>query len=130
MKRLEYWRGDWSSRALNAVLDRGCQTMSEFLSRFPGRPYHELAAELGNVVAPLQLLYVQLSEATSETAMRSAAMDCLCREINEAFPRGWVRSGPKSWSSCSARFRSVAHAASYADSGCGKFTKSQKRGQH
>lgn len=116
MKRLEFWRGDWRDRVLGAVTQRGYSSMSDLLRQFPGVPYNQVNKKLGTVAVPLQVLYLQIDEANTESEIRFAAMDCLCRKINEAYPEGWhTRPAECDWTSCAARFDSVQKAVGYAD---------------
>ena len=55
------------------------------------RPYEEIVDALGGKFAPIQIIGAQYKEARRLDRVRDAAMDALCRNIVERFPRGWAK---------------------------------------
>jgi hypothetical protein len=67
----------------------GFQSVTHFLSCFPGEPYAAVAKRLGNEFAGLQLVRMQNEEAKSDEAVEALAMDSLARGLNRHLPAGW-----------------------------------------
>ncbi len=85
------WQGDWNSRVRQDVRAQGCETVNDFLRRYPSEPYHKVARRLPGNVAAVQLVLLQFQEAFQNGSIRNAARDCLAREICLNLKRGWGR---------------------------------------
>jgi hypothetical protein len=83
------WAANWRKKIVDRTLAEGCCTLSEYLARFPGRPYIELAQGLGEDVAAVQLEWIHVAEAKEQGHLRRMAMDSLARDINGYLPSGW-----------------------------------------
>jgi len=78
-------------RIRSLLHSRGFESTSDLLSRFPAKPYVDLAADLGNDMAALQLEWMQFEEAKEQGKLRDAAMDSLARELAGHLREGWGR---------------------------------------
>jgi hypothetical protein len=83
------WGGDWQARLRSSLHSLGCETVQDFLVRYPAEPYLKLVKRLGDHVAALQLVRMQFDEARQSGRVRDAAKDCLCRELVGNLKRGW-----------------------------------------
>ena len=83
------WSGDWEHRVRRRVADLGFETLEGFVVARPGKPFGQLAKELGPPVAHMQVQALFLAEVARAGRLRDAAADCLARTVNEEFPRGW-----------------------------------------
>ena len=84
------WQGDWKARLQEKLSLLGFRNLEEFLDGNPGSGYVKLAKLLGNAnVAAMQLYGEQIRRGCETNNIRSVAMDCLVRFINEYIPRGW-----------------------------------------
>jgi hypothetical protein len=88
----QVWGGNWRAKIKARVHAIGCETVSEFLARFPAEPYITVAQRLGNDIAAFQLEWMQFEEGNN--AIRWLAMDSLTRDITSHLPAGW-RHGTK-----------------------------------
>lgn len=87
------WGGDWRGRVVDRVSTKGFRSVSEFVASRPAQTYAELAIELGEDIAPVQVSRLHLKEAHEEGAhaFREASKDSLVRFIRERLPLGWNR---------------------------------------
>ncbi|MCK6576323.1 hypothetical protein L6V77_35185 [Myxococcota bacterium] len=83
------WRGDWERRVAERVGALGFESVEFFVQSRRGRPFGELAKELGEDVAHMQIERMYLSECNEDGRLVEAAAECLARTIIERFPRGW-----------------------------------------
>ncbi len=84
------WSGDWHSRILERVRQRGFATVTEYASDRVGVALVALADELGpDDIAADQLRSVLLDEATRSNTLPRLLCDLLVRELREALPQGW-----------------------------------------
>lgn len=83
------WGCDWKEKVASRLRSSGCITVAEFLARHPGRPYTEVAAELGGDVAALQIEWMQWEEARRDDTIRIVAMDSLARDLRKSLRNGW-----------------------------------------
>lgn len=83
------WRGDWITRIYQYVEARGFTSVSAFAATRPTATLLELASELGDDVAALQLEGVLHAEAEKTGEVDIFARDLLARCIREALPIGW-----------------------------------------
>lgn len=114
MARLdEIWSSDWKTRLYERLAARGYTQVSEWLAARPGAPYAQLAAEMGDDVAPVQVTRLQLAEALRAGHLREASKDVLVRYIREAMPDGW-RHKPRGSESFELDFLQVAPFADWA----------------
>jgi hypothetical protein len=96
------WVGDWRTRILGRVRESGCSSLLEYLAKYPGEPYLELADRLGrplaaggNDVAATQVQALHFEAASqSPSDMRNAAQDALVRLLRQHLRRGW-NTGPR-----------------------------------
>ncbi len=88
------WSADWQGRLRNRVHALGCESIGEYLGKYPGEPYVAVAKRLGDNVAAMQLSQMQIQEIRDERQFRWVAMDSLAREISANLPNGWQRSSP------------------------------------
>jgi hypothetical protein len=88
------WSGDWKRRVRSRLHSLGCETMQDFLARFPGESYLRIAERLGDDIAAIQVEVTQYDEAKSLSRIRDAAKDSLVRDLNFHLPDGW-RHGAK-----------------------------------
>lgn len=94
MKTLEdVWGKDWKEKIYDRVRARGFKQMRDYLANQPTATYHQLADQLGEDVAPVQLTMMHVAEAHADGAhaFREAAKDCLVRYLRERLPLGWGR---------------------------------------
>lgn len=86
------WTEGWEKQLRAALQRLGYGELSELLHAHPAKPYGVLAAMLAGPdfrPAPMQVISLQYEEARRRRDPRGAAMDALCRVINEKFPAGW-----------------------------------------
>ena len=83
------WVGDWRATVRGRIHALGCETVSEFLARYPAVPYFKVARELGASVVAAQLEIMQFEEAADSASVRAAAQEMLVRKINQHLKRGW-----------------------------------------
>jgi hypothetical protein len=83
------WGGNWQAKILSRVRSAGCETLGEFLARFPGESYLKIAERLGDDVAAFQVEWMHFDEAQDAASLRHIAMDSLARDLNDHLPKGW-----------------------------------------
>lgn len=83
------WHGDWRRRIRERISEKGFLGVGAFLASIPARPYRQVAKELGEDIAVMQLINLQFSEGKTKDDLRLAAIDCLTRELTEWLPTGW-----------------------------------------
>jgi hypothetical protein len=114
MARLdEIWSADWRFKVYERLAERGFSQMSEWLAARPGATYAQLAAELGDDVAPVQVTRLQLAEAVRSGQLKEAAKDVLVRYLREGLPEGWGHM-PKELEFSDLKFAQVAPFASWS----------------
>ncbi len=59
------WQGNWRAKILSRIREVGCESISEYLAKFPAVPYTKVAETLGDEVAAVQLAQLQLEAAAS-----------------------------------------------------------------
>ncbi len=74
---------------LDRIRELGFDSVTHFLSQFPGEPYVTVVNHLGDDFVALQIMRMQIEEATSEKAIERLAMDAIVRELNYQLPCGW-----------------------------------------
>ena len=84
------WQGDWEARILGRIRKLGFENISDFLKANKGKTYYELAESLGDDVAPIQIVRLQMQLAKEKGELREAAMDCLPRCLRKNLPKGWT----------------------------------------
>ena len=82
------WFGDWHSRVLGRIRERGFDTPGDFFAANPAVPFSVLAKGLGEDVAPVQLQHVH-READLPGGPRAAALDALVHFLVEHLKYGW-----------------------------------------
>jgi hypothetical protein len=83
------WKGNWPQRVRDRVADRNFKTITAFAADRPKATFFELAAELGNDIAPIQLIRVLMDEAYEQQDIEGYARNSLVRCIREEVPKGW-----------------------------------------
>lgn len=84
------WQGDWITRIYQRVHERGFESVTAFAETKPTATLLELAAELGEGVAAIQLEGVLYSEAEKSGTFDKFARGLLARCIREWIPTGWT----------------------------------------
>lgn len=85
----QIWGDDWRVKIRGRVRSLGCETIGDFLSRYPSEHYYKVARRLGSDVAAVQLAQMQFEEVADPSEFRQAAMDGIAREIVGHLKRGW-----------------------------------------
>jgi len=85
------WNGDWRAKVRSRLHEIGCETVHDFLARYPGEPYRKLVSRLGGDVAALQLTMMQLEESGEQGGLRDTAKDRLARLVNGHLKKGWAQ---------------------------------------
>lgn len=85
----EAWNDGWPARIIDFAKQQGFRTLAQLLAARPGMPYLELKSVFPFPVVPIQIVRLQLIEATNESRIRDAARDVLVRALNREFPNGW-----------------------------------------
>lgn len=83
------WRGDWISRIYQRVRERGFDSVTAFAKTRPTATLLELAADLGDDIAAIQLEGILYSEAERAGTFDSFARGLLARCIWQWMPAGW-----------------------------------------
>ncbi len=83
------WTSDWKRKVYIRLCAAEADSVTEWLSRYPGVPYLELADVLGADVAAIQIEMLHMEEAIQRRDLRSAAIDSLIRDFSEYLPNGW-----------------------------------------
>jgi hypothetical protein len=121
--RDQVWVGDWRARIMSRIRRVGCETVMDYLARFPASPYIHIAEQLGDDVAALQLEWIQFGEAKDENRMRYVAMDSLARDLHRHLPNGWRHSARDDFETASV-FGTWATRLEQSDPGLESRTKS------
>jgi len=87
------WDGRAKERIYTAVKTRGYTSVTEFADNRPVATFFELAAELGEGIAPIQILWLLKDEAENAGKIRQFAISSFARRLRELVPEGWNR-GP------------------------------------
>jgi len=87
----DIWSTDWEQRLRERVQARGFDRVADYLAAHPLASYAELADDLGDDVAPIQVTRLQLAEAKEANVLREAAADVLVRVLRADLPEGWGR---------------------------------------
>jgi hypothetical protein len=95
--RCDTWDAGWETRLAGHVREVGFTSVWEYIRRFPGEPYVDLAERLagsgGFGVAPIQVERLQVHD-TPEEDLAASIRDSLARHLHHAFKAyGW-RRGP------------------------------------
>jgi hypothetical protein len=83
------WYGDWLGRIHQRVLARGFTSLSEFVDARPTATLMELADELGEGVAAIQIEGALRDEAERAGRVEKFARDLLARRIRQRVANGW-----------------------------------------
>jgi hypothetical protein len=84
------WSGDWHSRILERVQQRGFETVTQYASARPGVSLIALADELGSgEIAATQIRSLLVEEAIRTHTIPHVLCDLLVRELHYALPPGW-----------------------------------------
>ena len=85
------WQGDWRARIDQRVRALGFDTVTAFAASMPTAPYRQLAAALGDGIAPVQLEKTLRAESIAAHRFNVFARDCLTRYLRQDLPDGWAR---------------------------------------
>jgi hypothetical protein len=83
------WQGNWPRRIYDRVASKGYDTISGFAHDRPKETYLDLADELGNDVAPIQLIDLICREYCDRDDVEGYARDSLVRYMREEISDGW-----------------------------------------
>ncbi len=84
------WSGDWHSRILERVRQRGFDTVTAYANDRVGVSLDVLADELGpEDIAGAQLQCLLLEEATRSNTVPRLLRDLFVRELRDRLPQGW-----------------------------------------
>lgn len=83
------WRGDWITKIYGRVQQFGFESVTAFAETMPTATLLELAAELGEDVAAIQLEGILYSEAEKAGTFDWFARGLLVRCIHHWMPAGW-----------------------------------------
>jgi hypothetical protein len=84
------WSGDWHSRILERVQQRGFETVTQYVGNRPGISLLVLADELGpGDIAAVQIESLLVEEAIRTRMVPHILRDLLVRELHYALPHGW-----------------------------------------
>lgn len=83
------WEGDWRQRLLRILSDKGYGDLSTFAKAHPLVTLEELASLLSaQTLAPVQLEWQLINEASARGSLRYALCDLLVRQLRR-LPTGW-----------------------------------------
>lgn len=85
------WQGDWRARVHQRVRALGFDSVTAFAASMPTAPYRQLAAALGEGIAPVQLEKTLRAESIAAHRFNLFARDCLARYLRQDLPEGWAR---------------------------------------
>lgn len=83
------WRGNWLVRLHERVRDRGYDSVTAFADARPTASLVELADELGQDIAGVQIHRVLIDEAVRSHKLARLVRGTLVRELWERLPDGW-----------------------------------------
>jgi hypothetical protein len=84
------WSGDWHSRILERVRQRGFETVTQYASGRPGVSLIVLADELGpDDITAAQIRSLLVEEAIRTCTVPRILRDLFVRELHYALPEGW-----------------------------------------
>jgi len=105
------WRGNWLVRLYERVRERGYDSVTAFAEARPTASWADLADELGQDIAGVQIHDVMVDEAVRDHKVPRLVRGSLVRELWERLPDGWpptleephrikVAMALGSWSAC------------------------------
>ncbi|HYV46288.1 MAG TPA: NUDIX hydrolase [Myxococcaceae bacterium] len=86
------WRGNWLVRLRERVRDRGYTSVTAFAEARPTASLAELADELGQDIAGVQIHKVLVDEAERNHKMARLVRGTLVRKFRDWLPQGWPAS--------------------------------------
>jgi len=86
------WRGNWLVRLQERVRDRGYSSVTAFAEARPTASLSELADELGEDIAGVQIHKVLVDEADRSHKLPRLVRATLVREFRDWLPNGWPAS--------------------------------------
>ena len=89
MSELSAWQGNWLVRLRERVRDRGYDSVTAFAEARPTASLVELADELGEDIAGVQIHRVLVEEAERSHKVTRLVRATLVRELWERLPDGW-----------------------------------------
>jgi hypothetical protein len=89
MKNLDPWAGNWQERVYKRLLKVGFSSVILYAKSLPKHTFRELAAPLGEDVAPVQIEKLLLEEAIETNDFSYFARTCLIRYLRQNLPEGW-----------------------------------------
>ena len=87
--KVDIWEDDWHLRLSQRVKSLGYRDVTEFAASSPNSPYRELAAKLGDGIAPVQVEILLRAEAVAADDPNGFSRDCLARYLRQDLPDGW-----------------------------------------
>jgi hypothetical protein len=89
MSEISAWRGNWLVRLHERVRDRGYDSVTAFAEARPTASLVEMADELGQDIAGVQIHSVMVDEAVRKHKVARLMRGTLVRELWECLPDGW-----------------------------------------
>ncbi|SEN18265.1 hypothetical protein SAMN05444354_1334 [Stigmatella aurantiaca] len=83
------WEGNWVARLYERVRERGHTSLTAFAEARPTASLVELAEELGEDVAGVQVFKGLVEEAERNRRLTRLVRGQLVRELSESLPDGW-----------------------------------------
>ena len=83
------WQGNWVVRLYERVRERGYTSLTAFADARPTTSLVELAEELGEDVAGVQVFKGLVEEAERNRQLTRLVRGQLVRELSESLPDGW-----------------------------------------
>jgi hypothetical protein len=83
------WQGNWRVRLYERVRERGYDSLTAFAEAHPTAPLYQLAEELGEDVAGVQILTGLLAEAERRSQVTRFVRGVLVRMLSQSLPNGW-----------------------------------------
>ncbi|WP_224241469.1 NUDIX hydrolase [Hyalangium gracile] len=89
MNKGSAWQGNWVVRLYERVRERGYSSVTAFADARPTASLVELAEELGDDVAGVQVFKGLVEEAERNRQLTRLVRGQLVRELSESLPNGW-----------------------------------------
>ena len=83
------WQGNWVARLYERARERGYSSLTAFADARPTASLVELAEELGDDVAGVQVFKGLVEEAERHRQLTRLVRGQLVRELSESLPNGW-----------------------------------------
>jgi hypothetical protein len=83
------WAGDWVTRVAGRVRELGFADFTTFAGARPKATYFQLAAEVGDGAAPVQIAWLLYDEALASGGIVDFAKASIVRELRHYLTEGW-----------------------------------------